>query len=350
MTLDDILDIKDRFLRPHVRAEALGAWSLLVKTASPRRLSEARRLRSVMDLQFPSVALGATARGKGLAVAVRVVEPSSAAAKLVDRVRRESRGEVEVENVGRVRALPAAMPRALTDPPFRKRVRPLRAGFSVGHGRSTGTLGSFVVDGDDEVCILSNNHVLASSNAGRRGDPILQPGTADGGAEGARHHVGWLKRFVPLSTLAGNRVDAAIAVLRADVEHCPGDHVGQPLVGVRPGTALPGTPVWKVGRTTAVTFGRVRAFALDNLRVAYGAVEYEFDDQLEIVGTRGLFSRRGDSGSLVLDDQNGAVGLLFAGSQTGGPGGVGVTYVNPISAVLEALAVELQVAPADPGR
>ena len=63
----------------------------------------------------------------------------------------------------------------------------------------------------------------------------------------------------------------------------------------------------------------------------------------------GPFSSPGDSGSLVITevaDASGAavVGLLFAGSETGGPSGHGLTYVNPIAAVLAALGAELILA------
>jgi hypothetical protein len=38
-----------------------------------------------------------------------------------------------------------------------------------------------------------------------------------------------------------------------------------------------------------------------------------------------------------------AVGLLFAGSETGGPSGHGLTYANPIDQVLSDIRVELLV-------
>lgn len=38
-----------------------------------------------------------------------------------------------------------------------------------------------------------------------------------------------------------------------------------------------------------------------------------------------------------------AVGLLFAGSTTGGSNGQGLTYLNPIDTVLERLGAELEI-------
>ena len=75
----------------------------------------------------------------------------------------------------------------------------------------------------------------------------------------------------------------------------------------------------------------------------YDAGVVRFDDQIEIQGTDGPFSQGGDSGSLVFTEGDGAraVGLLFAGSDTGGSGGGGLTYINPITVVLGSLDAEL---------
>jgi len=47
-----------------------------------------------------------------------------------------------------------------------------------------------------------------------------------------------------------------------------------------------------------------------------------------------ILSRGGDSGSLVVDDRNRSVGLLFAGGDT-------TTLINPIGAVLQFLDLSL---------
>jgi len=64
-----------------------------------------------------------------------------------------------------------------------ERIRPTPGGVSIGHYQITaGTLGCPVYDeASGARLILSNNHVLANRNDGRIGDPILQPGRADGG-------------------------------------------------------------------------------------------------------------------------------------------------------------------------
>ena len=77
-----------------------------------------------------------------------------------------------------------------------KRIRPAPGGVSVGHVQITaGTLGVLARRNGRPV-ILSNNHVLANQNAGRVGDPILQPGPADGGR--LQDTIARLVDFVPI--------------------------------------------------------------------------------------------------------------------------------------------------------
>jgi len=103
-----------------------------------------------------------------------------------------------------------------------------------------------------------------------------------------------------------------------------------------------GTRVAKVGRTTGITRGRVTAFELDNLVVGFDIGDLVFNNQIEIEGTgTSAFSDGGDSGSLIVNRGRKAVGLLFAGSDQGGSNDQGLTFANPLRAVLDALQVEL---------
>ena len=83
------------------------------------------------------------------------------------------------------------------------------------------------------------------------------------------------------------------------------------------------------------------AFELDNLVVEFDIGDLRIENQIEIEGTNGPFSQGGDSGSLIVDDSRRAVALLFAGSDQGGSGGQGLTYANPLAAVLDALEMKL---------
>ncbi|NOY45064.1 MAG: hypothetical protein GXP50_06405 [Deltaproteobacteria bacterium] len=217
------------------------------------------------------------------------------------------------------------------------RIRPCRPGYSIGHWRITaGTFGCLVRDrcSPGRVYVLSNNHVLADSNAAAVGDPVLQPGRHDGGAYPA-DLVARLERFVAIRFGSADRynlVDAALARpvdLRLAVGSTPG--LGLPM-----GTAeaVLGQDVVKTGRTTGTTTGRVTGIDA-TVAVGYGTKGTAYFRN-QIVTTN--MSQGGDSGSLLIERAGRrAVGLLFAGSSR-------ITIHNDIHNVLLALGVELVVA------
>jgi hypothetical protein len=242
---------------------------------------------------------------------------------------------------------------ALQDPT--QKMRPARPGISIGHYQITaGTLGC-LVQRDGQVYILSNNHVLANSNAGQVGDAILQPGPYDGGTNADQ--IGTLAQFIqvgfgispspgcsPLASLmrlfgpsaptinepGNNTVDCAIAKpLSADLVNPDILNIGIPA-GV--GIAMLSTPVQKSGRTTGLTTDQITQIDV-TASVNYGGKIAIFRNQL----MAGAMSKGGDSGSAVLDMNKGVVGLLFAGSDT-------TTIMNPIQLVLDALQVQLVTA------
>lgn len=199
---------------------------------------------------------------------------------------------------------------------LRLRVRPALGGYSVSHYTGgTGTIATAVYDArpypgiPPRYYILSNNHVLAKSNNARIGDPILQPGRADAGRYPA-DLIARLSRYVPIR-FGGpfNYVDAAIAAghfhdLSREI-YWIGYVKGVRATGV-------GCIVQKTGRTTSYTTGRVTAINVA-VNVNYGSGRVaRFLRQ--IVTTR--MSGPGDSGSLLCDMHENAVGLLFAGSSS----------------------------------
>jgi hypothetical protein len=77
---------------------------------------------------------------------------------------------------------------------------------------------------------------------------------------------------------------------------------------------------------------------IDNIRMDYDLGTICFDKQMEIEGAeQDAFSEPGDSGSLIVDENRMAVGLLFGGGGTGGKNGKGLTNANPIRAVVEVV-------------
>jgi hypothetical protein len=288
-----------------------------------------------------SVALGAAPTASGYALAVRYRHDAPEVARFVGRLRAElDESELDVRRVGEVRALSGVSPRWATGAPgtdlLRSRVRPLVAGLSVAHEAVTAGTAGALVQVDGAWFVLSNSHVLARSGLAAPGDPVLQPGPADGG--NAADRVGVLERAVPFAPEGVNEVDAALARLDAGVE--------VDLTGAPTATAAldGGEAVEKLGRTTGLTRGRVSAIEVDDVVVDFGPGVglLRFDGQVEVQGEGAAFSRGGDSGSLVrLADGGPGVGLLFAGSEQGGPDGTGLTYCNVLAEVLAAVGADL---------
>lgn len=282
---------------------------------------------------FPTLALGIGRGTTGYALAVRV-HGEDQADDLLARLDDIARGEIDARTVGTIRPQHTTPP--MTPAELRKCVRPLVPGLSLGQVDITaGTLGGFVtVDG--ALHVLSNNHVLANSDLGRLGDPVLQPGPADGGSADA-DRIGTLAAWVDLTATPANLVDTAIARLDEDVEVDADAYPGGPL-GPPPADPPTDPAVAKIGRTTGLTSGRVTAFEVDGLRIDYPEGTLTFDDQIEIEGDAGSFSESGDSGSVIWTVAGrAAYALLFAGSSSGGSNGAGLTYANPMATVLDRL-------------
>ncbi|WP_164699908.1 hypothetical protein [Modestobacter sp. KNN46-3] len=288
--------------------------------------------------RWSGVALGLTPVARGqVHLAIRLIEQADADVVL-GGLDAGARDEVDVRVIGPVRPLTSPTPDEL-----RRRGRPLRPGASVGHRDVTaGTLGGFVRRrGTEELLVLSNNHVLANSDAGVTGDPVFQPGVADGGLDTDR--VGSLAAFIRFRLEPGNLVDAAVAALDPGMTTNPAGYPGGPLSAVVAAAddTDPDELVEKVGRTTGHTRGRITAVEVDGVGVQFDDAVHTFDDQVEIEGVSGGFSAGGDSGSVIWRSRDRApLGLLFAGSTTGGSAGGGVTFANPLATVLRELDVE----------
>lgn len=205
-----------------------------------------------------------------------------------------------------------------SDPDFReRRFRPVVGGVSAAHTNVTaGTLGAVIRDKKTgNKLFLSNNHVFSntSSKTNSRahiGDAIIQPSPSDGGT--ITDTIAKLYKWVPFIDGGTNIVDAALAM--------PVDQsIASPYIlsdadldvisinGIRSVTSP--IKVKKYGRTSGADFGKIIDL---NFTVA---VDYDdgltrnFVDQILVeIETRG-----GDSGAILLDEDNRAVGLVFAG-------------------------------------
>lgn len=157
-------------------------------------------------------------------------------------------------------------------------------------------------------------------------------------------NIAKLARFVRLKKSRTNLIDAATATL------LPGIAFDSRTIGTLGQVAgqgsvmnlFEGAAVFKVGRTTGQTEGRLTAIEIDNISVEYDLGWLRFDNQIEIEGMGSKpFSDSGDSGSLIVDEELQAIGLLFAGGDSGGSNNKGLTYANPIESVLDTLKIDL---------
>jgi len=216
-------------------------------------------------------------------------------------------------------------------------IKDISKGFCYG-----GTLGALVKDASGNQYILSNNHVLARTNAAALGEDIIQPGLIDQSPacfKDSTDIVANLSNFISINfrkgTMRANAVDAAIAQVRVGNVDPTGFIIDIGTLSsdtVAPSLSM---SVKKSGRTTGLTYGDITAVNA-TIDVSYGSGKTaRFTNQI-VVGP-GSFIAAGDSGSLMVenvDTDPRAVGLLFAGGST-------TAIANPIGDVLDAFNVSM---------
>ena len=203
---------------------------------------------------------------------------------------------------------------------------PIRSGYSVGHLKITaGTLGAVVTRGKKQY-LLSNSHVLANSGQGKRNDAIYYPGPDDGGKKSDT--IGKLSFFKPFETgeSFNNEIDAALAEILAEKLVDVNYKIHGAKTPLKIADPQRNMRVVAMGRTS----GKVKSVVRDtDFRIL---VNYD----IGVVGFKGQvrcdnYTTGGDSGSIVVDQETGAiVGLHFAGSEKG-------SIFTPIRKVMAAL-------------
>ncbi|HEU4365579.1 MAG TPA: hypothetical protein VFT13_08970 [Candidatus Krumholzibacteria bacterium] len=181
---------------------------------------------------------------------------------------------------------------------------PFQPGVSIGRADGgTGTIGLIVIDnvtGDESI--LSCRHILAAGSSPRPGDPILQPGPADGGT--AANQVAALTRV-------DTPTDSAIARLTKQRAHTPAQFGSGVTVS---GSRYPrlGDVLEKSSRTTGVQRGVVDGIgAFEGLKFSFHIVPAGAEGACQI-------SEPGDSGSVWYDPgTKKAVGLHAKGEPSG---------------------------------
>ena len=199
---------------------------------------------------------------------------------------------------------------------LKDKVRPLESGYSVGASLyKTGTLSCIVFRSKligRNYFLLSNNHVFAGNNKLPIGSKIIQPAHADGGRS-ETHLVGNLSEFIPLKFKSSvhspvNYVDAAIAkVTKVDLISNKIGKIGK-LKGVD--TAKLNEDVRKVGRTTGLTEGKVHT--INTTITVHPSDSQELLYKNQIIAS--IEQDFGDSGSLLVNNNNKVLGLFVGGS------------------------------------
>ncbi|HEY0544797.1 MAG TPA: hypothetical protein VGC91_05300 [Pyrinomonadaceae bacterium] len=217
-----------------------------------------------------------------------------------------------------------------------------------------------------ELHLLSNSHVFADLRKEKAddGDLIMQPSP---GEPTGNRPIGALVNYAALKfhqdITDPNHIDAAIAKLWGTQPHKP----LIPLIGAVKGYVATkdielGEAARKFGRTTGYTEGVIFSIYLD-IWIRYDRTGQSafFQNQFLIEPSSPNFFQfvaKGDSGALVVDAEQHALGLIFAGTSelpeslravpnappVNPPQRIkGYGVANPISEVLERLKIELLV-------
>lgn len=224
-------------------------------------------------------------------------------------------------------------------------VRPLLSGLALAppNAFGSGTLAWFcrsrhIMDALDPGAnyILSNWHVLTNYGTRPMLASIRQPPATPQSFEIARSH----RVISPLPFPQPNFVDAGIAKLNPSLAFdLRVREIGQ--INSSPLTPAIGRRVRKFGPMSCNTTGIITDFPfLTAIQTTFGneTKKYLFSDQVRIVSDSATpFSRHGDSGSLILDEQHKRPVALLFGLESGGA----ATYASPIDAVCQDLEIEL---------
>jgi hypothetical protein len=217
-----------------------------------------------------------------------------------------------------VQVTPAFEPFASDPHDLQQNVRPVAGGLQLQVDNHYGTLGFTGMSGSSMVAV-SNQHVLAPN-----GVTVFQP------TDAKHQDIGTTTATVLSSDVDGGYTLLTAATGTAGVYSWNGS--GYTLVAVK-GTFTPTLgnlpyPVWKTGRTTGTTVGKITALNVSGTRTD----GWNYVNQILITPDSAPFSSPGDSGSGILDSQARIVGLLWGGNTS-------VTLGSPIAAVMAQLGI-----------
>lgn len=214
------------------------------------------------------------------------------------------------------------------------RVRPVTGGYNIGQAFKMASSGSYgcIVKDENNMYILSCNHVIADENKAPIGSPILQPAVRHGG-QYPNDVIAYLYGFIPLNfktptETPENVVDCAIGrIVDLNLVSPLITYVGQ-IKGIKQPSI--GLGVEKVGALTEYTTGTIEN--------TDGSILIDYGEGKECLFKNLILTKKmsipGDSGTLLLDFLENAVGLIIASNNVN-------TACNSINEVLSALKVEI---------
>ncbi|WP_231247403.1 S1 family peptidase [Clostridium botulinum] len=215
-----------------------------------------------------------------------------------------------------------------------QKVRPAIPGYSISAAElnASGTLTCLVTDGKEKY-ILACNHTIAGENRFPIGEPIVQPGIDDKGRV-PKDVIALLSKYIPIQ-FAGyiftpeNYVDCAIGkVIKNDIVS-PNIAIIGKLKGVK--NINIGDVVKKIGRTTECTENKILGVGI-TVKIKMDTGIALFKNQI----ATGLMTKPGDSGSIVVDKNNYAVGVVIAEGRKN-------TWITPMTSILKSLDVSIVI-------
>lgn len=362
---------------------------LLKRIAKIKRELSSRYLRPGFSLNIHAVGIGMLDGGNEYCIQVFINDANqemwagSGAETLPDRYRDIPLVLIEMPTAGFLSEAGLSSPASWEQYPngIREHQEVIIGGISGANTNLTGqsgTIGYFCTRKSKlprrkEIYLLSNSHVFADLRKAKvdEGDLIMQPSP---GEPANNRPIGALVNFSPLKFDGDinepNHIDAAIAKLWGPHPHKP----LIPLIGTVMGYVDKkdiqiGEAARKFGRTTGYTEGHIFSIYLD-IWIRYDRTGQSafFQNQFLIEPELPKFAKfvsKGDSGSLVVDAKQHAIGLIFAGMSEAKESTRALQNIetsveialsaknpkriesygvaNPISEVLERLKIELVV-------
>jgi hypothetical protein len=225
---------------------------------------------------------------------------------------------------------------------------PLRPGNTIGNPKSNtfGTIGCLVrkrksgskIDESpfSDIMLLSNNHVLANYNKAKKNDTLQHPGPPLNQPLSPSLKSAELFQWIELEEAPFvNVVDAALA--KPIVPVSP-DFQGFNYIPTALGVATMGMRVYIAGAQSGPQRGTIIDLAASVPFPVYGPLENVTFYPCIVTND---ISNPGDSGSVLLNDNHEALGLLFGKGRAGSSGQIPATFYNYLGRALHELDVDL---------